>query len=172
MAEEKPKKKRKRQARGKASRTNPQNVKARMKQAQALELRCEGKSFVEIAKELGYNSRQAAWDAVMRALDEQVTEPAERLRSIELLRLEKISEVIYLQATAGDGFAIQNYLNVMDRRHRLTGLAAPVKHELTGKDGEPLQAQPAVLNVIIENGESDRPAPAQEAGHGVPKPGH
>ena len=40
----------------------------------------------------------------------------------------------------------------IDRRCKLLGLDAPAKHELTGKDGQPLPTSPTVLVYLPDNG--------------------
>ena len=52
---------------GAANKSHPITIAAKVKAAKAVELRMEGKTFPEIAKELGYNSRQAAHDEIGRA---------------------------------------------------------------------------------------------------------
>jgi hypothetical protein len=95
----------------------------------AIEMRLEGKTMAEIAKELGWNSRHAAYMAITRAVESTQREPVEALREYELARLEKMWEVPYLNAQGGDTFAIAACLRIMERRSRLLGLDAPVKSE-------------------------------------------
>lgn len=121
------KKKRKRAVIGKAAKTHPSNVEAHLRALKALELRAESKTFREIAEELGYNSPQAAHKAVTTALKDTIREPAEQVRTLELIRLDKMFELHYINAQAGDGFATQNALRIMERRSRLLGLDAPTE---------------------------------------------
>ena len=114
-------------------------IQARIKATKAVNLRLEGKTFPEIAKELGYNSQQAAYDAVMRTLKAMQREPADELRTLELERLDSIWPIHYLNAQAGDVQALTACMKVMERRAMLLGLNAPVKvdskTEISGKDG-------------------------------------
>lgn len=107
------------------TKTRPQTIKAKEKAALALNLRKEGKSFDEIAKEAKYNSKQAAYDAVKRALIEIIREPAEEVLKLDLERLDAIWGVSYLNAQAGDPQAISSCMKIMDRRAALLGLDAP-----------------------------------------------
>lgn len=118
--------------------TSPETIASRVRAAKALELRSEGMGFPEIAKELGYNSRQAAHDAVQRALDGVLREPAEKLRTLDLERLDRMWQTHFLQAQAGDVQSLSACLKIMERRARLLGLDAPVQQELSGKGGGPI----------------------------------
>lgn len=119
--------------------TKPETIEARMKAAKALELRMEGKSFDQIAEEAGYNSRQAAHDAVKRALDRIEREPADALVKLDLERLDVLWQIQYLNAQSGDVQAMAACMKIMERRARLLGLDAPIKTdnktEVSGKDG-------------------------------------
>lgn len=110
-----------------------------MKAAKALELRMEGKSFDAIAEEAGYNSRQAAHDAVKRALDRIEREPADALVKLDLERLDVLWQIQYLNAQAGDVQAMAACMKIMERRAKLLGLDAPVKTdnktEVVSKEG-------------------------------------
>ncbi len=114
------------------TKTKPQTIKAKEKAALALNLRKEGKSFEVIAKEAKYNSKQAAYDAVKRALLEIIREPAEEVLKLDLERLDTMWEVSYLNAQTGDPQAISSCMKIMDRRAALLGLDAPkVSHVST-----------------------------------------
>lgn len=121
------KKKRKRIVRGKASKTHPSNAEAILRQHRALELRAEGKTFREIAAELGYNSIQAAHKAVMTAIREHPIEAVDQIRNMHLLRLDKLWELHYINAQTGDNFATASCLRIMERQARLLGLDAPTE---------------------------------------------
>lgn len=118
--------------------TSPETAEAKIRAARALELRMEGKTFEEIAQEAGYNSRQAAYDAVRRSLAAITREPAEELLRLDLERLDKMWGIHYLNAQAGDVQALAACLKVMERRAKLLGLDAPERKEVTGKGGAPL----------------------------------
>lgn len=121
--------------------TSPETTAARIRAAKALELRMEGIGFKEIAKEVGYNSPQAAHDAVKRALDRVTREPAEDLIKLDLERLDKLWQVQYLNALTGDLAALAGCMRLMERRAKLLGLDAPVRSEIAGKDGGPIKSE-------------------------------
>lgn len=101
--------------------------------AKALNLRRQGYSFGEIAKELGWRTRQAAFEAVSRALADTVSEPAEDVRKLELMRLDRLEQLLWPRAEAGDPKAVTGLLKVQERRAKLLGLDAPTK--LANADG-------------------------------------
>lgn len=123
--------------------TNPETIAARLKAAQALNLRMEGKTFEDIAKELKYNSKQSAFDAVKRALDSVVREPAESLITLDLERLDVLWQIQYLGAQAGDVSALGACMRIMERRAKLLGLDA------TRRFDEMPEAGRAMLPVAI-----------------------
>lgn len=115
---------------GAANKSHPITIAAKMKAAKAVALRMEGRTFPDIAKELGYNSRQAAHDAVMRSLRETLREPAEELIRLDLERLDSLWQTPYLQAQGGDVQALAACMKIMERRARLLGLDAPAKQQV------------------------------------------
>lgn len=130
------------------NKTSKVSIAAKMKAAQALELRKEGTTFAEIAKELKYNSPQAAYDAVRRALDATLREPADEVRKLELERLDALWQIQYLNAQSGDLQALTACLSLMDRRAKLVGIYMPTKVEMGGPDGQPLPSTPVLPTVI------------------------
>lgn len=129
--------------------TSPSTIDAKVRAARALELRMEGMKFDDIATELGYNSKQAAFDAVSRELRAITREPAEEVLRLDLERLDRMWGVHYLNAQAGDAIALSACMRIMERRAKLLGLEVN-KTEVTGKDGTPLA--PPVFNISFENG--------------------
>lgn len=99
----------------------------------------EGKTFTVIAEEIGYNSPQAAYDAVKRSIAAITREPAEELLKLELERLDVLWGIQYLTAQGGDVQAMAACMKIMERRAKLLGLDAPIKQdvrsEVTTKSG-------------------------------------
>lgn len=128
--------------------TKPETIEAKERAAQALELRKEGRTFADIAKECGYNSTQAAFDAVKRAIDAITREPAEAVLALELERLDTLWGIQYLNAQSGDPQALAACMKILDRRARYLGLDAPTKIAETEADGSAKVEQPTVINLV------------------------
>jgi hypothetical protein len=116
--------------------TDAVSVQARLKAAKAIELRKEGMGFPEIAKELGYNSRQAAHDAVSRGLKSILREPALELITLDLERLDALWNIQYLNAQGGDVQALAACMKIMERRAKMLGLDAPSKTDNKNENTE------------------------------------
>jgi hypothetical protein len=119
-------------------------VEVRERTRKALELRRAGANYDEIARQLGL-AKSTVHAMVHSAMREITREPAEELRNLELQRLDAMMMGLWPNARKGDATAVTAVLRVMERRAKLLGLDAVVKHELTGPDGGPLRAD--VLNV-------------------------
>jgi len=98
---------------------------------EALELRIAGVSYDAIATKLGYKSRSGAFEAVKTALVQTLIEPAEELRNIEVLRLDKALKAIWSQVLGGNLPAVDRYIKVAQRRADLLGLDAPKRTDVT-----------------------------------------
>lgn len=132
------------------------SLKARKLAALAVELRVAGKTFQQIADELGYSDRTGARRAVNRGIAQLGPSPkAKQLREQELLRLERLWAAYYpaamkLQEHANTldatqlanpegAFDIQVSLNVgvlllkiSEARRKLCGLDAPWPDDVSG----------------------------------------
>lgn len=127
------------------------------RRAECFKMRMQGRTFPEIATELGYNSKQSAWSdyqAALRDARNEYTDDLEELRAFELVRLDAIAARAWEYDAAMDIKALDVLLKVADRRARLLGLDQPVKHELSMSL---LDAEIARLDAVIaaarENGE-------------------
>ena len=67
----------------------------------ALELRKAGVPYATIAERLGWKSAQAAHKAVKKALDSQINESVEDLRSMEIERLNHMLMLIWARIQQG-----------------------------------------------------------------------
>lgn len=124
--------------------------------AAAAHLRARGKSYRMIAAELGYADGSGAYKAVQRALKAIVVEASAEVRSVELIRLDRMwiaaqavleaehfvvsqGKLIYKgdEPLADDApvlAALDRLLKIQERRSRLLGLDAPVKTQVTVTD--------------------------------------
>jgi hypothetical protein len=117
------------------SKTSPRRLASAERQRKALELRAIGMTYEAIADQVGYKSRQAAFDAIDRALKKMLREPAEQARNLDLKRLDAMTLALWSQARQGNQGAIDRLLRIMERRAKLLGLDAPTKVAPTTPDG-------------------------------------
>jgi len=109
----------------------------------ALSLRRSGANEAEIAESLGMTksgAHKAVWRALRRA-QSLTAEQADEWVALELDRLDRMQMALWPRALAGDVKAIDRILDIMRRRAKLLGLDAPSRHELTGKDGDPIEVR-------------------------------
>lgn len=116
----------------------------------AIELRQRGKSYPEIARELGCSIALAYSDVNYRLkqIIAEEKEATEDLRQLELDRLDKLADGIWDTAIAGNLDAIETYLKIQSRRAKLTGLDAPTKVEVT--PGANVRTREEIYNRVRE----------------------
>jgi hypothetical protein len=95
---------------------------AKAKRVRAVELLSEGKSYDEIAREVGFTHRGSAHRAVSKALAERTVEAVDELRQIELDRLDRLQVSLWDRALDGDIQAVITILKITDQRIRIMGL--------------------------------------------------
>lgn len=123
--------------------------------AAAADLRSAGRTYQQIADELGYCDKKEAWEGVRRAVRDVIKGPAERLISLHLERLETLYEaalevleadhvvVSHGQIVRGDDgqplkdtgpklAAIREARSTLDSFWTLTGMKKPAKVEHSG----------------------------------------
>lgn len=119
----------------------------------AIDGRLAGKTYDEIGASLGV-TKQAAWSTVQKALAETLREPADRLREVEVARLDRLTVALWPMAlgepaTEGGAApspldqarAVLRLVQISDRRAKLLGLDAPVEIKVT----EPIEDRAARL---------------------------
>lgn len=89
---------------------------------EALEMRRQGFSYLQIARKLGYSYASGAEKAVRRALKYVIREPAEAVRKMELDRLDEMLRSIWERVKKGDLLAMDRALRIEERRAKLLGL--------------------------------------------------
>lgn len=98
------------------------SVETALRRAKALNLRRAGKSYDDIAAELGYSSRGHASKDVARALDQVIQEAGDQLIRLERERLNGLLAILWPLAEKGDVRAARECVRVLERLHRLLGL--------------------------------------------------
>lgn len=127
------------------SKTSPRRLAAAERQRQALALRTGGANFEEIAEALGYKGRNGAYTAVMAALARIPEAEVAAYRKLNMERLNQMRLQYWRLAKAGDLEAMEMELKVQTQEAHYLGLYAPVKQELSGPGGGPIQVDAALL---------------------------
>lgn len=107
--------------------TSQRMILALQRQQDALRLRQTGATYEDIGKSLKI-SPQAAHKAVKRALaklNKVVGADAEQIRTLELVRLDRLTMALWSSAIAGGFGAIDRLIKIMERRAKLIGLDVP-----------------------------------------------
>lgn len=131
--------------------TSPRRLAAAERQRQALALRTGGASFDQIKDALGFGSRAGAYLAVKAALA-RVPEPeAKAYRALNLERLNTMRLRYWTRLQAAGGLApgdldlMRMELAIQQQEARYLGLDAPVRQEITGPDGGPIELAAVML---------------------------
>ncbi len=123
----------------------PEAIEKRERVRKAMELRMAGATWPDIARVTGYNSKQAAQQAVDRLLDRTDVEKVGRARDLQRARLERLLRGSWLPATQGDARAALTCIRILDQLARLDCLYAPVKAEVRGPEGKPIAGRVDVV---------------------------
>lgn len=114
-----------------------------------LELRKAGKTYREIADELGMVESQVR--ATLTAELEKVRQGKQRLAEevfyLEVVRLDEMFSAIYPKVLAGEESAIRTALLIMERRAKLLGLDRVGVAELPGGDSVSLSDEELLRRV-------------------------
>ena len=87
-----------------------------------LELRRNGLTYEEIAKEVGYANRSSAYAAFQAILQMTLHETAEEARQLELERLNLMFNKLMPGIEKGHPRAIEAAIKIMDRRAKYLGI--------------------------------------------------
>ena len=96
----------------------------------ALELRLTGATYAQIAAEMGWAGEAGPRTAIDRMLTRREIADVAALREVEGDRLDKLMAAHWNAAVSGDADATKIVLQVIDRRMKLFGLAAPERAQL------------------------------------------
>lgn len=151
-------------------RNTPERIDVDKRRAKCLELRASGLSLRAIAAKVGMAHSSVA-EAIEAELNELTKEPAERLRTVEVARLDRLLKAMWPKAMKGDVYRVDRCLKIMERRAKLLGLDAPTKQEHTGKDGEALFGkEPRAMSLAEMQAEVIRIAEEAKAATGSQSP--
>jgi len=131
----------------KASKTAARRIIAAERRLRALELRKQGYSYTEIGKAVG-TSAQHAHRMVVKELERisaKLSENADELRELQLERLRDLLLALWPKAAHGNLQVIDRVLKILQEISKLTGIAAPERHELTGPGGSQIVERVVVM---------------------------
>ncbi len=134
----------------------------------AVQLRLSGLTFEEISDVMGLGNRGAAYALVRDALaatQQEIREDADRYVAEDLMRIERMIRAIWtgaigrpesinpetgakIAAVPPDLKAIDRVESLLARKSRLLGLDAPVRAELSGPGGAPVEVADATQRLI------------------------
>jgi hypothetical protein len=106
-----------------------------VRRRKALDYRIAGATYQQIADQLGYSGREGAFRAVDSALRDIPRESADRLRALELDRLDKMQATLAKQVSEGHLGAVDRWLKIMEHRAKLIGIYAPEKQQVSVSGG-------------------------------------
>ncbi len=129
------------------SKLSPRRIEAINKQRQSLELRMAGRTWQEIADNVGYKSHSGAIAAVESALQRTLEPPASEYRALTLERLTKVLQVHWPLMLQADAVSTRLCLQVIGDMRQLMGLDSPARVEHTGADGAPIQHEVMTLDI-------------------------
>ena len=118
---------------------NKERLPTREKRAMICELRRAGCSLQDIAEQLGC-TKQNVHQHLAKALallDDTIAEDADAIRTMEHARLDEMQAALWPAAMKGRVGAVAEVLKIHDRRMKLHGLDAPIKHQNLDADGRP-----------------------------------
>ncbi len=85
-------------------------------------MRTQGRTYNQIAAELGYANRGTVFHIVTDALDSRQVEAVDQLRSLESQRLDALQIAVWDRAMSGDVTAALAAIRIISARCRLLGL--------------------------------------------------
>lgn len=152
-------------------------LRARWVEAEALRLKIMGLSFEEIAEQITRVGRgggpavvaipegvsfppnyaitkQAVYKAFKRAIARQPSLAVEELRKVDNARSEEMFLNLQPGIRKGNPRSIEVGVKILDHSARINGYSAPQRHELTGKDGQPLTLV-QLLDAVGEIGDDE-----------------
>ena len=105
-----------------------------VRQQRALDMRMLGFSYRAIAKVCKVTEGTSYSDvqSAIASLDAIKKDKAERLRELELIRLDHMTQRLAADVNRGDTKAITTEVRIMDRRAKLLGLDEPTRAEVSG----------------------------------------
>lgn len=97
-------------------------AKASWRACRSVELMLNGRTYDQIAREVGFANRGTAHRVVAKALSERLADDIDELREMEVARLDALQASLWPKAEKGDVRAVNTVVRIIDKRCRLLGL--------------------------------------------------
>ena len=123
--------------------------------AKVLSLRVSGKTYAKISEETGFSVHLCRKHINSLTKNINLSLDLEELVYLELERLDHLTSAVWLDAMGGSDKAVSSVLRIMERRSKLMGLDAPVRHELAGPGGGAINIANWAEFVVNDNKPSD-----------------
>ena len=144
------------------------------KEREAITLKAAGATYAEIGRLLNMDRSNVA-KMVKRALLREHSDAVDEYRRVEGERLDRLQRAVWGQAMGGDTDAVKTIIRVMQRRARLFGLDAPVRHTITTEMDAQIEAlleemrtlPPAAFDAPTEGQEVDAGVGGEVGGDGA-----
>jgi len=127
-------------------------------EAHVVSLRSSGRTYEQIAMEIGLSGKSQAFRILQRALRRIPAERVDELRALDSARLDAMTSAIWPKALSGDPKAIGLMLKILERRARMLGLdresTSPTTPDPLVLDemAEALVERMALMEDLVENG--------------------
>ena len=98
----------------------------------AIQLRLAGAQYEQIAEQLGYSDRAAAYTDIKRSLEQNLKEgtaDGETLRELNRLRMERLLVVAWNQAMTGDNKAMETARRLIESINKMYGIGTTLRVE-------------------------------------------
>lgn len=113
---------------------------AAARRTRAVTMRLAGMTYEQVAAECGYSTKDAARQAVLRALSRIETERVEQYRTLENARLDRAQAAIWPKVIEGNLHAVEVFLRLSARRARMNNLDPPQALSISTPDRVQLEA--------------------------------
>lgn len=127
--------------RGSRAATSATRIAAARRREECVQMRLAGHSIGAIAAavKLSPSTVHAHLTESMAQAVARIADTNEEIRRIEIDRLDLLLVSVWADAMSGSVLHTDRALRIMERRAKLLGLDAPVRAELTGRDGGPME---------------------------------
>lgn len=128
-----------------------QRTQAEQREWRVLELKAQGKTFDDIAFEVGYANASGAWKAYKRAMSATASQnlTADQRRELELHRIDVVLNGLWPAASKGDLTAVDRFEKLSKLRAKIEGFSIAPQRSWQQSRGDSAPAAEAEGNNVI-----------------------